>query len=332
VTIAVGATVDANSFAELAADERVDDCIAAAADLGLGMLRFGVPWALMEPRAGGIDGGIVEQHRAAAETCREHGIEPWFTLLQSAVPIWFDNEGGFTDARMAGRFWPRWVEQCAAAFGDVAAGWVPFEAPFALANRLVPDNPAVHGELMDTLVVAWRDAWRILRGGPPVSTSLDVAVVRPADETIPAEEAARREDHLRWRTWFQALQDGAITIPGRADRELADLAGACDIVGLALRGDVETVLYRAAELAGEISHGVPLAMTFRTTVGSDAQRAETVSAMWRSARHAVDEVSLRHAAYAPLRGHGGLLGDAGETTAAGRAWVAGAPQPPPAAQ
>ncbi len=332
MTTLVGATVDANSFATLAADDRVDECIAAAAELGIGLLRFGVPWALMEPRAGSIDGGIVEQHRAAADTCRQHGIEPWFTLLQSAVPIWFDNEGGFTDARLARRFWPRWVEHCAEAFGDIAAGWVPFEAPFALTHRLIPNNPATHGELMDTLVVAWRDAWRSLRGGPPVATSLDVAVVRPADETIPAAEAARRDDHLRWRTWFQALQDGTITIPGRADRELEDLAGACDIVGVALRGDVETVLYRAAELTGEIGQATPLAMTYRTTTGSDAQRAEAVAAMWRSARHAVDELSLHHAAYAPLIGEGGALDAAGTVTDTGRAWVGGAPSDPSTSQ
>ncbi len=275
---------------------RIGDDIALASSMGLRTLRFGVSWLLAEPKQGTLNGDVVELLRSVAEQCRSAGIAPWFTLLQTDVPRWFLNEGGFTDSRNAGHWWPRWVESIAGALGDVSAGWVPFEAPYAMANRLIPDDPRRHGELMDTLAVAWRDAWRILRGGPPVATSLDVKVVRPVDQTIPAEHEAKREDQLRWRLWMQGLHDGIVSIPGRADRELPDLAGACDVIGIAVRTDIETVLYRAAEMAPDR----PLALTYRPLGDTDAQRAAAVEGMWRELRRAAAKLPLRNVSITPF--------------------------------
>jgi hypothetical protein len=313
-----GAVVDAASLARWGVDGTVDERVAAAAELGLTQLRIGVGWSQMQPRAGGVDGGVVERYRHVASACAANGVQCWFTLLQTDMPRWFDNEGGFSDARLTGRYWPRWVEQCAHTLGDVAAGWVPFEAPYTLASRLEPDDPQRHGDVLDTLVVAWRDAWRILRGGPPVATSLDVAVVRPSDDTLPAAQAARRIDDLRWRLWLQGLRDGTVSIPGRADRELADFAGAADVIGVAVKADVETVLYRTAEMAPDR----PLALTFRATGGSDAERASQIDTMWHSTRHARAELRPQSAMYAPFDGERGLITERGEVGDAGRAWCA----------
>ena len=155
-SIARGATLTS-------AGSRLADDLAYAAELGLQEVRLDVPWALAQPKAGAYDGDVFEQVHAAALAARGLGLQPWFRLLQPAIPKWFDNDGGFTDDRTAGHWWPRWVELVAEQLGEGAAGWVPFEAPYAMAQRLVPDDPRRHGELMHTLVVAWRDAWRLLR-------------------------------------------------------------------------------------------------------------------------------------------------------------------------
>ena len=282
-TVSRGAVVPAHD------PERLADDLAFAAEIGLTHVRFDVVWAAGAPKAGAIHEGVFEALRGAAQQARSLGLAPWFRLLQTDLPHWFEDDGGFTDAATAGRWWPRWVEAVAARLGDVAAGWVPFEAPFAMARRMVPDDPRKHGELVDTLVVAWRDAWRVLGGGGPlVATSLDVAREAPADDSEPALQAARRRDHLRWTTWLGGLYDGVIRIPGRADRPLADLAGACDVVGLALRGDVETALYRAAEMAPPR----PLAVTFRPTGRTDTEQAGAVAAMWRDVRRAAGDLNV----------------------------------------
>ena len=290
---ALGAVIDGGGMRD--AEEIAED-VALAASFGLTSVRLDVPWAAAQPRPGSLDGDVVEAVLAAAELARGAGLAPWLRLLQPEVPQWFDNDGGFTDARTAGHWWPRWVEAAADAFGAATAGWVPFETPFAMARRLVPDDPRRHGELMDTLVTAWRDAWRILRGGPPVMTSLDVAVVRPDNEQQPALDMAHRIDQLRWGVWLDGLRDGVVAIPGRADREVPELDGACDVLGLAVRADVETVLYRAAEIGPER----PLALTFKPTGATDSERSASVESMWRGAQRAADELGMHSVTITPF--------------------------------
>jgi hypothetical protein len=69
---------------------------------------------------------------------------------------------------------------------------------------------------------------------------------------------------------------------------VADLAGACDIVGLALRRDVETCLYRAAEMSPER----PLAITFRPTGDADGERTRSIELMWRETRRAAEQLRV----------------------------------------
>ena len=256
---------------------RLFDDLAFAAELGMRVVRIDAPWAAMQRRAGATNGRAVEALHEALTAARQLGLEPWVRLLQADVPLWFDDDGGFSDERNAGTWWPRWVESVASSVGDLVAGWVPFEAPYAMALRLQPDDARKHGELMHTLVVAWRDAWRILRGGPPVATSIDVRTERPTDPSPEAASLARRRDQLRWGLWLRGLTDGVVRIPGRADRPLAELDGACDVIGLALRAEVEGSLHRAAEQGPER----PLALTFRPTGDTDSERAASIATLWR---------------------------------------------------
>ena len=253
------------------------DDLDAARDAGFTHVRYTVNWLEAQPRAGALDGGVVEAVRALADEARAAGMKVWLGLLSPDVPRWFDDEGGFTDDRTAGHWWPRWVETAADAFGDHVDGWVPFEAPFAMMQRLAPGDARKQGEVMATLTVAWRDAWRLLHGPHPVATSLDVKTVHIPTDDVVAADWARRDDQLRWRTWLRAMADGIVTIPGRADKELADMAGSCDQLGLALSGsgvgDLEGVLHRTAEQANDL----PMAITYRP-IGADRDaRAEAVS-------------------------------------------------------
>lgn len=220
-------------------DTRFADDLALLADHGITHVRVTFDWSRVQPRAGAIDGDAVEWHRNVVQAARSLGLSVWITLLERDVPRWFDDERGFADVKTAARWWPRWVEVAADAIGDLADGWHPIDHPLGVATRLAQRSddsldPVRHGEVIDTLVVAWRDAWRVLRGGPPVATALRVGHVHPADDTVPALQEARRLEHLMWTTWLRGLRDGSVMIPGRADRELADLAGAADVMGVAV--------------------------------------------------------------------------------------------------
>ena len=288
--VSIGAVVGAR-LAE--SDTALVDDLEIATGLGLGHVRLTVPWSFAQPKPATLDGGLVEQVRGAAQTIRSSGGQLWLCLLSPDVPRWFENEGGFTDTSTARHWWPRWVETIADAVGDDVDGWVPFEAPFAMANRLVPGDPRRHGELVDTLLVAWRDAWRLLQGPVPVATSLDVRTVTIPRDDVVAAEAARREEHLRWHTWLRALRDGTITIPGRADRDLVDMDGACDQLGIAVSGDagvdLEPLLHRTAEQGPDR----PLALTFRPLGPDPDARAEAVDTVLRRATELAASLPLR---------------------------------------
>lgn len=301
-------------------DDGGDDDLRLMAEGGLTKVRIGLPWERAQPRPGAIDGSVIERWRQRAIAAHELGLAVWCTLSSPDEPRWFENEGGFSDARLAARAWPRWVEQAAEQVGDLADGWIPLDTPFAAARRIEPDDPRRHGEVTWHLVIAWRDAWRILRGPAPVATNLDVRTVRPIDQTVQAADSARREDQLRWGLWMRGLHDGIVSIPGRADRELDDLQGACDVLGIALRDDVEPSLHRAAESGPDR----PLAVTIGLRGDGDQQRAEQLSVLLSQAGRAASELALGSISVVPWNGdpeHPGLATSDRRLTPAGRIWT-----------
>jgi len=276
---------------------RFHEDLALLAGLGASTVRITLDWAWLQPKAGMFDGDAVEWYAGLLQQAATIGVGVQLTLLERDVPTWFDNDGGFTDARFAGHWWPRWVEGASERFGDGVAGWVPLDNPLAFANRVIPDDPRRHGELLDTLVVAWRDAWRLLRGGPPITTAIGVKTVRPVDQTIPAAEEARRQDQLRWALWLQGLHDGTISIPGRADRDLADLAGSCDVIGIVV-ADVDESL-AAVLRAAEMGPDRPLAITLITPKGKDADRVTAVQRFELACGEAAEGAPLQAIAVSP---------------------------------
>lgn len=330
---------------------RFADDLEVLAGHGVTDLRLGFDWSRLQPRAAmgsSLDGEWTEWYRDVLRAASLRGVRVWATLLESTIPRWFDDERGFLDARGSGRHWPRFVEGTAERFGDLVAGWFPIDDPLAVAGRTEPNDPRRHGEVVDTLAVAWRDAWRVLRGGPPVATSLGVRMVRPVDATVPAAQAARREDHLRWTTYTRALRDGVLSIPGRADRVVDDLAGASDIVGVRIRVDLgddtrlddeslrrwqeraTTMLHRLAETTPDRPLAVSSFVAARRGIRETAADAELfVESFGRAIDSAIrDGIDLRHRFIDPAiavdSGHvSGLLDWNRAPTPAGIAWTAG---------
>ena len=279
------------SVVQLDRDRAIED-LALLHESGAAVVRVGLDWPWTQPTAGTNNGDAIEFYLGLANAAAAMGLTLQFTILDRDVPKWFDNEGGFGDNRFAGHWWPRWVELCAETFGDAIGGWVPIEHPLSVANRLFPKDPRRHGDVLDTVVSAWRDAWRILRGGPPVITAFGLEIVRPADQTIPAEQAAKRMDQIRFGLWLEGLANGRAVIPGRADRDVADLAGACDVLGLVVRHEQDTLglLHRAAEQGPP---DVPIAVTFVLPTGKDADRELAVERYLAEATEAASGLDLR---------------------------------------
>ncbi|MEY3340402.1 MAG: hypothetical protein RLZZ269_313 [Actinomycetota bacterium] len=294
-----------------------DDLVALRA-AGITDLRLGVDWARLQPRSGmgaDLSGDWVEFYSDVITAADRVGVKVWATLLERTTPQWFDDERGFVDPKTADRHWPRFVEAVAEALGDRLAGWFPIDDPIGFAARREPNDAVRHGELVHTMLTAWRNAWRVLAGGPPVATSLGIRMVRPVDETVPAAQAARREEHLRFTTFLRGLRDGTVVIPGRADTTLADLAGAVDIIGVKIRSDLATdtaiddeSLRRWQERAttllhrvGEFGHDKPVVVSsFRASRSQRAENARDAEVLGEAFIRAVqgatnDGIDITHA-------------------------------------
>lgn len=207
------------------------------AQTGVRTVRMAVDWARLQPAPGRIDDDWREWYLGVLQAARRSGVAVWLALHERTVPAWFDDEGSFADGRAAGLLWPRWVETAAELFGDLASGWFPIIDPLGTAARWTVD-PRKHEDAIINVATAWRDSWRILRGGPPVATSFSVRMVQPADHTVPAQQAARLEDHLRWRMWLRALRDGVLRLPNGHERQISDLSASLDVLGLSTSLDV----------------------------------------------------------------------------------------------
>ena len=216
---------------------RYEEDLELLAGTGVRSIRLGLDWSRLQPVPGKVDDDWREWYQSVFLAAAHNGIAVWATLHERSVPAWFDDEGSFSDSRTAGLAWPRWVETAAELFGDDVAGWFPIIDPVSAAARWTADTRK-HEVALINMAVAWRDAWRILQGGPPVSTALGVRMVRPTDGTVPAQNAARFEDHVRWTMWLRGLRDGTIYLPNGTEREVADLGGSLDRLGIVTSLDV----------------------------------------------------------------------------------------------
>jgi hypothetical protein len=115
-----------------------------------------------------------------------------------------------------------------------------------------------------TLLVAWRDAWRILHGGAPVATAV---ALRPWDEE-----------------WPRALRTGE---PVPNGLELDGLAGACDLLGGMLALDPASAAEEWAELLVRLAAegpDRPAAVLAALGGSSDDERAEAAGVLAETAR------------------------------------------------
>lgn len=217
--------------------ERFTEDLLVLSQSGVSAIRLGIDWSRVQSAPGQIDDDWREWYLDVIGAARRCGVAVWASLIESTVPAWFDDEGSFADERNAALGWPRWVEMAAELFGDLVDGWFPMIDPVGIAAQWAHDSRK-HETALVNVAVAWRDSWRILRGGPPVATALVLHMTRPADQSVPAAQRARFEDHLRWRLWMRALRDGVVRLPNGNERAIADLGGSLDRLGIATTLDL----------------------------------------------------------------------------------------------
>lgn len=176
---------------------RYPEDVALVAGAGLGMYRFSVEWARVEPERGHVSRAMLDHYRRMVAECREHGVEPMVTLHHCTNPLWFARHGGWRAADAPDLF-ARYVEAVLPVLEDVT--WVAtinepnmismlrdWEAVEMNAARLPAPDPVVSERLID----AHHRARAVLagRGGLSVGWTIGTQDVQP----LPGHEAAARE-------------------------------------------------------------------------------------------------------------------------------------------
>jgi hypothetical protein len=253
----------------VAAGDRPDD-LAALASVGVTDVRLAVRWADLQPAADRWSGPAVEALATAIAGVREAGLSPWLALLGRRTPNWFEDEGGFADAKTVGRWWPRYVEGVADRVGDQAGGWLPIVGPVGFAEQaFAGHDDTVVAMGRRTLLVAWRDAWQVLHGGPPVATAIGL---QPWDDE-----------------WPRALRTGEPVPNGLV---LEGLSGACDLLGGLLTVDRGSSGEAIAELLVRLAaEGPDRPLTVLAALGgsSDDERADAAVVLADAVRLAVGD-------------------------------------------
>jgi beta-glucosidase/6-phospho-beta-glucosidase/beta-galactosidase/ABC-type amino acid transport substrate-binding protein len=144
---------------------RYEEDIQLARGLGCKLFRFSVSWARVEPSAGLFDNAALNHYRRLAECVLRAGMQPLVTLHHFTWPIHVEERGGMT-AQDFPKWYGTYVEQVAAAIGDIVQYWITFNEP----------NLLVYGYVKPW----WQPSWLVPPGaseGTFVSAQLDRAIL-----------------------------------------------------------------------------------------------------------------------------------------------------------
>jgi beta-glucosidase len=156
--------------------------IALQRELGMGAYRMSVEWARIEPRAGEIDRGALEEYRKVLGGLRDAGIEAMVTLHHFTLPTWLADRGGLLAEGFVDRI-ARFAKIVIDALGDVCRLWVTINEPNILAAHAyllgawppASRNPRLAWRAQKALLRAHDAAYRVLKDARGDAVQVGVA-------------------------------------------------------------------------------------------------------------------------------------------------------------
>ena len=294
---APGTTIEEPSGDACDSYHRYREDMQVLADAGLGMYRFSLEWARIEPEKGFVSRAELDHYRRMVDTARELGIEPMVTLHHFTIPRWFESDGGWLAPDAVDRF-ARFTEAALPVLDGVE--WVctinepNMVAMFAGTDPAAVDSgagahttmqafgqPAPNPRVADTLLAAHRAARDVLGAAGPFRSGWTVATQdfqpEPGCEEIarayayPRDawylEAARGDDWVGVQAYTRTKvgADGPLPVPDDAETTLTGW----EVYPGALEDGVR--------LAHAMAPGVPVFVTENgIATADDARRIEYV--------------------------------------------------------
>ncbi|MBN2049297.1 MAG: glycoside hydrolase family 1 protein, partial [Spirochaetales bacterium] len=107
---------------------RMDEDIALMKKLKVNAYRLSLEWSRLEPEEGSFSSSAYEHYRDELTKLKAAGIEPMVTLHHFSNPLWLEDNGGWTDSRVIGRF-ENFAEESARRLGDLVSLWATINEP-----------------------------------------------------------------------------------------------------------------------------------------------------------------------------------------------------------
>ena len=260
---------------------------AVLANLGVRHLRLTIPWAKIQTSEHTYSGAEIERYQQILLAARQAGLTITACLHHLETPGWFLDTGGFRDEGSTYRF-SRWVDLCTEWFGDAVDAWLPIAeidayAIFGFYVGSYPPGRRSYGqfaEVLTNLIVATRDAWRLLRGnGQPVYADwawphIDNDAELERDATHPSP---RPIGGIARQALISAFRDGVIDLPERPSKHVPDLARSADIIGISHTHPATAGPRSACCLDPSNRWPTPCPITSCTSRTSDSARPTTAS-------------------------------------------------------
>ena len=175
--------------------------------LGIGIYRFGIEWARIEPEQGVYDQEVIKHYQDEIAKLAKYGIKPLVTLHHFTNPMWFEKMGAFTKAENV-KYFLSFVKEVVIAFGSTVSEYITINEPnvYATFGYFYGDWPpgeksfSKATQVMSVMVAAHIRAYRLIhrvRSGmgyddTQVSFANHMRVFDPANPKNPAHVAAAK--------------------------------------------------------------------------------------------------------------------------------------------
>jgi beta-glucosidase len=247
--------VRAGDTGEIACDfyHRFPEDIRLMRELGLDAFRFSVAWPRIVPEGRGrVNAAGLDFYDRLVDALLEAGIRPFANLFHWDLPQPLEDAGGWP-VRATAEAFAAYAEAVGERLGDRVRDWLTHNEPFCTAwlgyglGRHAPGRTSTPDALAAAHHVLLSHGWAVeaLRRAAPgaeIGIALDSWPVHPATDAADDVLAARMEDGVANRWFFDALLRGAYpadtlerfagAAPPVRDGDLATIAAPLDFVGV----------------------------------------------------------------------------------------------------
>jgi beta-glucosidase len=248
---------------------RLEEDLDLLAWLGIDSYRFSIAWPRVQPDGETVEPRGLGFYDRLVDGLLARGIEPLATLYHWDLPQALEDQGGWSDRRIVERF-AGYARVVVDHLGDRIRRFTTFNEPWCTAflgydagvHAPGVRDPARAVAAHHHLLLAHARAARLLRAqlgaDGECSIVLNLAPIRPLDDTAADAAAVRLVDGTRNRVWLEPL------VSGRYPEDvLAAWADVTELADLHLEGDLDEIGGAPLDLLG-LNYYTPIWVGART--------------------------------------------------------------------